>query len=443
MALRTTLGLLVGLWASHVRASDEFPYTAYVNAANVYVRSGPGENYYPVLRLPRGEKVEVYRHDPGGWFAIRPPAECFSWVSGEFIEPVDERLGRVTGERVVARVGSKFSDIRDVIQVRLDRGEEVDVFEAKRFNTGPAAQTWYKIAPPAGEFRWISGRYIDRAPPEETRRPAGPENNLLIARRSRRTDPEEADDPLLAGSGVGQAVHENAARAADDFSRNEAEPADHEVRVVREQPPVVAAGDDDHAESDERRASTLEHSRRWLAGQTAGTQDELDELELALAAVLAEEPSQWDFRTLRARADAAFQRAQTSLDRGRLLRYKRKLSECTDLQRRHVAVIRPAAAIGELAQAPQMASHRDGCSRFDGVGRLTQIVTRDARSPRYALLDDQGQVACYVTPTQGVNLRRYLNQEVGVNGTLGFVADHGAAHVTARRVVSVDRSMLK
>ncbi|HEV3003159.1 MAG TPA: SH3 domain-containing protein, partial [Pirellulales bacterium] len=422
----------------------------YVDAANVYVRSGPGENYYPVLRLARGRKVEVYRHDPGGWFAIRPPEDCFSWVSGEFIEPVAESLGRVTGERVVARVGSKFSDIRDVIQVRLDQGEQVEVLEAKRFNTGPAAQTWYKIAPPPGEFRWISGRFVDREPAEESRPPAGPENNLLIARHAQRSNEVERDDAPLAGAtgDQGQVIEDDDDRMGDDFTRIESKPVGHEVRVAREQPREPPPGDVDHdgvASPDDRRELAAEHSRRWLGRQAAeGTQEELEELELALAAILAEEPGQWDFRRLRARADEALERAQTPLDRGRLLRYKRKLSTCTDLQRRHVAVIgRVDSAVQLAADVPHAAPPRDRGSRFDGVGRLTQVVARDARSPRFALLDERGQVTCYVTPTPGVNLRRYLNQEVGVNGTLGFVPEQGAAHVTARRVVSVDGSTLR
>jgi hypothetical protein len=143
--------------------------------------------------------------------------------------------------------------------------------------------------------------------------------------------------------------------------------------------------------------------------------------------------------------------AETALDRGRLRRYLRKLSEHADLQRRLVAVLGRDGSAGrplpraddDSANEPRVASHRDGRSRFDGVGRLTQVVAGKANSPRYALLDERGQVACYVTPTPGVNLRRYLNQEVGVNGTLGFNQEQGAAHVTARRIVSVDGSTLR
>ncbi len=156
MPLRILLSALVCLALCGPTWSEEFdgdagdadyPYDAFINTDDVYVRSGPGQNYYPVLRLQRGDRVEVYRHDPGGWYAVRPPAECFSWVSADFVEPGEGKIARIKGDRVVARVGSAFSDIRDVIQVRLDEGELVEVLEAKRIGTGPAAQTWYKIAP--------------------------------------------------------------------------------------------------------------------------------------------------------------------------------------------------------------------------------------------------------------------------------------------------------
>jgi hypothetical protein len=461
MALRLAIWVLVGLWGVVLRAGDEFPYVAYVNAANVYVRSGPGENYYPVLKLPRGRKVEIYRHDPGGWYAIRPPEDCFSWVSAEFIEPTQGNLARVTGERVVARVGSKFSDIRDVIQVRLDQGEEVEVLEAKRFKSGSAAQTWYKIAPPAGEFRWVSGRFVDREPPDDSRRAAGPENNLLIAEHSSgpASGGEMEEGPFDGGGPrdrdeVDEAIYEyEDDEEGDEFLPSSASQTGHEVRVPRERP--VDDADDDESElttAVSERRPALEHSRRWFSGHAAGsTAEELDELELALASVLADEPSQWDFRPLAARAQAALERAETPLDRGRLRRFMRKLSEYSNLQWRHVAVMGPGGSAGRAQarvdkvakSAPRAAARRDTRSQFDGVGRLTQVVSHDSHSPRYALLDERGQVVCYVTPTPGVNLKRYLNQDVGVNGTLGFLQEQNASHVTARRVVSVDGPMMR
>jgi len=149
--------------AATAAAESTFPYRAYITADDVYVRSGPGDNYYPTDKLKAGTEVEVYRHDPGGWFAIRPPKDSFSWVSSRHLQLDGKNLATVTDERVAARVGSRMSDTRDVIQVRLHKGEIVEVLEPRRNghadDDGPRA--WYKIAPPAGEFRWVSGRFVD------------------------------------------------------------------------------------------------------------------------------------------------------------------------------------------------------------------------------------------------------------------------------------------
>ena len=149
--------------ATSAAAEQAFPYKAYVTADDVYVRSGPGDNYYPTDKLKAGTEVEVYRHDPGGWFAIRPPKGSFSWVSSRHLQLDGNNLATVTEEHVAARIGSRMNDARDVIQVRLHKGETVEVLEPRR--NGPqsneASTSWFKIAPPAGEFRWVSGRFVD------------------------------------------------------------------------------------------------------------------------------------------------------------------------------------------------------------------------------------------------------------------------------------------
>src|SRR5690606_12650897 len=118
--------LMLALCGASGRAlADGFPYVAYVSTNDVYVRSGPGRDYYPTDKLDKGQPVEVYRHDPGGWLAIRPPRGSFSWVSARHLDLAEDNLAVVNSDRVVARVGSEFSDVRDVIQVRLARDEKV------------------------------------------------------------------------------------------------------------------------------------------------------------------------------------------------------------------------------------------------------------------------------------------------------------------------------
>lgn len=157
--------LLATGWAVQAQAGQHFPYRAYIKEDGVSVRSGPGEDYYASLELPRGQYVDVYRHDPGGWCAIRPPAGSFSWISGKYLELEDDRIAKVIGNHVAVRVGSSQSTLRDVIQVRLDQGEKVEVLESRRLG-GSEGEIWYKIAPPAGEFRWVSKQFLDLSPPE-------------------------------------------------------------------------------------------------------------------------------------------------------------------------------------------------------------------------------------------------------------------------------------
>ena len=149
--------------AAGAAAEPTYPYKAFVTADDVYIRSGPGDNYYPTDKLKAGTEVEVYRHDPGGWFAIRPPKDSFSWVSSRHLQLDGKNLATVTDERVAARVGSRMSDTRDVIQVRLHKGEVVELLEPRRNGRADdnPSSAWYKIAPPAGEFRWVSGRFVD------------------------------------------------------------------------------------------------------------------------------------------------------------------------------------------------------------------------------------------------------------------------------------------
>ena len=127
-------------------ADETFPYTAYVTSDDVYVRSGPGKNYYPTEKLVRGVEVEVYRHDPGGWFAIRPPQGSFAWVVGCDVRLLPDRQGmaEVAKDHTLAYVGSRFSDVRDVRQVKLDRGELVEILGEKRFvaDGSSTAETW-------------------------------------------------------------------------------------------------------------------------------------------------------------------------------------------------------------------------------------------------------------------------------------------------------------
>jgi len=98
--------------------------------------------------------------------------------------------------------------------------------------------------------------------------------------------------------------------------------------------------------------------------------------------------------------------------------------------------------LSDLSPEDPKASHKTD-DRFDGVGQLTRVVSPKADAPRYALVDDLGQVRHYVSPAPGVRLRDYLGRKVGVNGTRGYMPEQRAHHITAKRVNLVGSNRLR
>jgi hypothetical protein len=379
---------------------------------DVYVRSGPGQNYYPTDKLKRGQEVEVYRHDPGGWCAIRPVDGSFTWVSGRYLKPTDDNLAVVTEDGVSTRVGSRFSTIREVVQVRLQKGEVVAILEPPPRGAGWGENAWFKIAPPSGEFRWVSAKYLDANYPRDGVRKAPPAEKHAHERAA-----EEAAETPSSSSAPAAAVATTGSDAGD------------------------AAGDPSRTRSSKPRSLTAEEYRA-----------ELERIDLELSVMVIEEPTVWSFDLLRERTNALLDQAQTAVERGRARLLANKIARFDDIKHRQDAVfamrgqtdrsgrlwdgLRPKDADGEKATAKID-------SRFDGVGQLTQVVSPKVGAPRYALVDTSGDVRCYVTPAPGVNLQNYIGQQVGVTGTRGYMPEQHASHVMARHVTPLEGSMLR
>ncbi|MBX7166094.1 MAG: hypothetical protein K1X74_07065 [Pirellulales bacterium] len=433
------------LWAAMICAAivapataEEFPYVAFVVADDVYVRGGPGENYYPTDRLARGAQVEVYRHDPGGWYAIRPPENSFSWVSGEFLEIKEDNLAVVKGDRVAARVGSMLGDQRDVIQVQLYRGEEVEILGAKRFGEGPNEQTWYQIAPPSGEFRWIAGRLVDRNPASvDQPRNRQAYKNRIIARLERGGDsPDDEALDELDGAPIVHGEDEPPQRsyAGTPGSRRVAS-RDRDFVVEPEPGDAVDLDRQPRTEEAPRRKRT---SKRLSSVPADDFDTELTELELYLSLMVTEEPADWSLDEVRARAERAYSIATTALERGRARDLIARIQRFADLQQR----ARLVEAVDEQAQyaANDPAGTSVGSPRYDGQGRLARVKSSHAGAPAFALLDPNGVIRSFVTSAPGLNLGLYVGREVGVIGTIGYVPEFDKPHVTAKRVTILEQA---
>lgn len=445
MPLRFAVLLFVLSSPLAVAAGEEFPYEAYVTSDDVYVRSGPGKNYYPTDKLSAGATVEVYRHDPGGWYAVRPPQGSFSWVAGEFIKPLDEPYAEVVGDRVVARVGTALGDTRDVIQVRLDRGEEVEVIEAKRFGSGPAAQTWYKIAAPAGEFRWIHGEFLDRQPPQPPARRNDHSGNLLVQKIERSREAGDDSETIEENTDLPrEAARQIAHEEPLDGDLEAAAARDETQREARRRPPEYTAS--------RRMPDTTDFER----SVPRSLDEELKAIDFELSKEVIEDSSTWDFNDLRSRANHVLSQAPTALDRGRARLILKKIDrfEAIRQQRAELNLVRPLAEERRVlsttsslttTRPPRRSEARRALvdPRFDGTGTLTQVDSGRPNVPNYALTDTNGEVRYYVSPAPGINLRHYIGRQVGLSGSVGYTPDLDGQHVTARRVTVLDGRILR
>ncbi len=141
------------------------PYRVPVSGNNAVVHAGPGSTHYGTDRLPPGTTVDVYRHDPGGWMAIRPPAGSFSLLQRDELELLPDGLARVKSDDTVAWIGTRLTPVDNPMwQIRLKQGEVVEVLgmvDREKFELGADEPDWIQIMPPKGEFRWIAASDLD------------------------------------------------------------------------------------------------------------------------------------------------------------------------------------------------------------------------------------------------------------------------------------------
>ena len=150
-------------------ARFDFPYQGIVRADDAEVFSGPASVHYATDRISQGEIVQVYRHDPGGWCAIRPNEGSFSLIPATAVEIVEDGVGEIKQDNTQAWVGTRLGSVEKPLwQIKLREGEEVKILgEASWPSPDGHSTIWYQISPPAGEFRWI--RFADlQTPPTDT-----------------------------------------------------------------------------------------------------------------------------------------------------------------------------------------------------------------------------------------------------------------------------------
>ncbi|MEX0643042.1 MAG: hypothetical protein WD468_10100 [Pirellulales bacterium] len=440
--------LLFAFVAVNLAQADSFPYEARIAVPGAPIRSGPGEEFYITDTLAEGETVEVYRHRHNGWCAVRPTEGSFSWVFGPHVRLLDDSLAEIDKPDVASRIGSRLSRQRNAVQVRFKKGEVVQVLE----EADEDGQKWYKIAPPAGEFRWIHSsclrradgapeplRTVSRSTPTEEAMESGPqqpvERPIVTVAATEAVPPTPADNWRAAPIAPPLATIATPPPATPVTSTalpaTTASPAASTPLPAATQSPAPATTPPNISVAD-------------------GLSRQLTDVELRLSRMVSEPPTSWQIEPLEREAESLLNQAQTVAERDAVKVTLEKLDRFAAIQRRHQQLASASlpnaattAATTAAINAPITPLADTAGGQFDAVGVLRPVVSKRPGAPQFALVDQRGQVVSFVSPTPDLNLQPFVGHRVGIVGNRGFIPEFHRAHVTAGRVTPLDQNLLR
>jgi hypothetical protein len=434
--------VVLSLSSTAIAAADEFPYSAYIAADKTEVVAGLGHRFYATDRLSRGTMVEIYREEASGWLAIRPPEGSFSWVPADFVERLeDDKLGKVK-QPTGAWVGTAVEHVAEHYQqVTLKAGELVQIIDEKSVTDKEGKERkWLKIAPPAGEYRWVHLRDVVRQKPEEPepnlepgpeeKQPDAPEpKQSVLEDRSARYDRWVEPTQFRSSAGTG----EQKSLSPDGFVPRKRR--DGETSTVPSTDPGAR-----FAAAVPRTSLTTpgsnSFSRTGLSGDEISRQ--LDEIEVDLSLMLAKDRAQWDLAAIRRRVETLVEGGADPVSRGRA---RLVLDKIKQFEEAFGSSGRSSTPIATEKSVPVSTSLAD--PRYDAQGLLKPVVSKKSDKPvaPYAVVDADGKPVCFISPSPGLNLNRYLNKQVGLYGRRGYLEELKKPHLVAERVIELDAKL--
>jgi hypothetical protein len=368
----------------------KFPYETIIEADETFVRSGSSTRYYPTSKLRRGEKVVVHRHDPGGWCMIAPPPGSFSWVPAKYVEKTGADRGAITTDKVAVRVGSFESDIREVFQRTLARGDEVRIIDQKMLTpesgSGPA-ELWYRIEPPRGEWRWVMGQAVAPSPRSDRKSGGDPFASQEYSHRTQRSSPpprNSGDESAMFDAPLPTA-------AGREYLDDHRQQQTGEAPPVASRPLVRKQGKGAKKQAGRRQAALLE---------------ELDRLDARFRSILDKPTLEWDFSqleqdytALRGETDSENIQQMIAARLNRIAGYRKTRADDEEVATIQAETARRDAELAEVQrrQEAQLASLRQ--PRYAGVGIVERSALTRRGAPRYALLTPAGRVLASTIPS--------------------------------------------
>ena len=427
-----------------VQAEDrKLPYQAIVEADGEYIRSGPGPNFYPTDKLKKGDKVNVIRHDPGGWCMIAPPSGSFSWIRAEHVQRTGDSTGVLKANKVVVHVGSALSaDEFTTIQGNLSKGNAVQILGEKSFPFEDGPKPMYKISPIQREWRWIHRKGIIAAdaiqsepfPGESAprKKPTGPVADQI------ELDPDAFAHPISTGDSVTRSGNSNPRTTKPSGTEN----------VLQADTGFLDRLDDvdsqfrDMIKHEPASWNLHEIERQYAQLDNEATQPSQSKtIALRLDAVSRYEKTQREYQNFLKISDETKQRdAQLALlQREAEARAQNGggVAPATPVPPSRQPGPQPQATLGApiaSTGSPVAVGEpaRPATPNFAGAGIVVPMAQTFPGGPQYALVAPGGKLLAYLVPAAGVDLKRSVNQSMGIIGDRAPRQDWGADAITVR-----------
>ena len=444
--------LFVGCCLStSVSAAPIQPFDAAVQSTageDIYVRSGPGqEKHYPTMKLQNGDRVRVLRKDPGGWFMIDPPPGSYSWILGRYVQR-NGTQGIVTENGIVVRVGAFQSAQRDVEQVRLNKGDSVEILGEQILDSDKGKDQWLQIKPPRGEHRWIKGSHLVEL---------NPDGSPKVLPKTSST--KFKNIPESSGA---RAVEVSPEKVAGTTQPNGATKA--------QGPAYVTDGEQDRANAPKfghipgQKPETSDPFADLPEGaaiapslgvsQEHAIREDLKLLDQELAQILKQPAIDWELGTQREDLESLQELAGKSPIAAQI---NQRLAKLDEYQGTHDSALimakraragqsqatrpldspqsgsttprvtretqrytpQPTAPKPGIPSSPTLSASRPG-SRFNGAGIVHRLPNAPPGTPQYVIAAPDRRILCYLDPAPGVNLEQYVGQPMGLIGPRGF-----------------------
>jgi hypothetical protein len=185
-------------------ANSKYQIDGVINVPLVWVRSGPGEGYYPTAELKQGASITVVgiKFD---WLKVIPPAGSYSYVGAVFVDQsADGKTGKINRNDVNIRAGSVLNAMKTTVQNRLNTGDEVQIIGKE--------DEYLKIQPPAGAYLYINKQFVTISHPTANPNQPVAQNGSAGQTGAGQTPIEEqpTNNPRAAQTAVSKATNESA-----------------------------------------------------------------------------------------------------------------------------------------------------------------------------------------------------------------------------------------